>query len=552
MEREQYDVIIVGGGLAGAAVARVLAAADRRVLVLERETVFRDRVRGEWLAPWGVEEARRLNLLEAFSAAGARPLPALAGRSGKPRPVVSPRGDVPLSFYHPALQEELLVRTEAAGAMVLRGARVTRVVDAEPATVEFEQAGVSRSASARVVVGADGRSSLVRRALGREVHLHRDPRILAGVRLGGIGGDPEVGQFIIREDAGGLVALFPQGDGFGRAYVFVQGADAATFSGESGYSRFIEALVALGVPEDLVKDAYPAGPLAAFVASDSWVQHPATGALALVGDAAGISDPTWGMGLSVALRDARSLTAALLSEEDPARALDQYANERDGYYRTLVTAENLMTELQLSTGPEADRRRKHAMRLWSREPGRVIDLPAMGPDIDVSEEARKRFFGEDVPMEAEPAVAAMPSAALQVADEVAAVAEALLNAVRERDFEALKRLFTPTVRTRALLPGGTFEVHGPDDITDAFVGWFGDVEDFRVLEASHDQVADRLQVGWRVELRWPEESIKRVIEQRAYAKVVDGRIAVLDLLCSGFRPLLPGDAFAERPLGQVA
>jgi flavin-dependent dehydrogenase len=41
-----YDLITVGGGLAGAALAGALAERGARVLVLERETKFKDRVRG--------------------------------------------------------------------------------------------------------------------------------------------------------------------------------------------------------------------------------------------------------------------------------------------------------------------------------------------------------------------------------------------------------------------------------------------------------------------------------------------------------------------------
>jgi flavin-dependent dehydrogenase len=43
----EYDVITVGGGLAGAGLAKVLAERGVRVLVIEREIAFRDRVRGE-------------------------------------------------------------------------------------------------------------------------------------------------------------------------------------------------------------------------------------------------------------------------------------------------------------------------------------------------------------------------------------------------------------------------------------------------------------------------------------------------------------------------
>ena len=53
------DVVVVGGGLAGSSLATVLARAGIGVLVLEKETRFKDRVRGENMLPWGVATARR-------------------------------------------------------------------------------------------------------------------------------------------------------------------------------------------------------------------------------------------------------------------------------------------------------------------------------------------------------------------------------------------------------------------------------------------------------------------------------------------------------------
>ena len=44
------DVAIVGGGIAGAALATVLARDGCEVLLLERQTSYRDKVRGEILA----------------------------------------------------------------------------------------------------------------------------------------------------------------------------------------------------------------------------------------------------------------------------------------------------------------------------------------------------------------------------------------------------------------------------------------------------------------------------------------------------------------------
>src|SRR4051794_15763031 len=64
------DVVVVGGGIAGSALAAVLARAGRSVVVLEQSTEFRDRVRGEVWAPWGVAELQRLGLHDDLVAAG--------------------------------------------------------------------------------------------------------------------------------------------------------------------------------------------------------------------------------------------------------------------------------------------------------------------------------------------------------------------------------------------------------------------------------------------------------------------------------------------------
>src|SRR5579862_7913499 len=56
------DVVVVGGGIAGASIATVLARGGVQVLIVERQCRYRDRVRGEYLATWGVLEARALGL----------------------------------------------------------------------------------------------------------------------------------------------------------------------------------------------------------------------------------------------------------------------------------------------------------------------------------------------------------------------------------------------------------------------------------------------------------------------------------------------------------
>ena len=66
MSQAEYDIVTVGGGLGGAAVAVAMAKAGARVLVVERETRFQDRIRGEFMEPWGVAETHRLGIYDAI------------------------------------------------------------------------------------------------------------------------------------------------------------------------------------------------------------------------------------------------------------------------------------------------------------------------------------------------------------------------------------------------------------------------------------------------------------------------------------------------------
>lgn len=65
-----YDLIVAGGGIGGSALAAVMAQAGSRVLLLEASEVYEDRVRGEWIAPWGVKEVQRLGLYDLLMKAG--------------------------------------------------------------------------------------------------------------------------------------------------------------------------------------------------------------------------------------------------------------------------------------------------------------------------------------------------------------------------------------------------------------------------------------------------------------------------------------------------
>src|SRR6266851_4193703 len=121
-----YDIVTVGGGIGGSAIAKAMAEHGKSVLVLERETSFKDRVRGEWMAPWGAAETKKLGLYDDLIAAGGCPAPKFAAFAGPaPMPVRDFTVDcalkaAALAMYHPAMQEAVLAAAEKAGAEVKR------------------------------------------------------------------------------------------------------------------------------------------------------------------------------------------------------------------------------------------------------------------------------------------------------------------------------------------------------------------------------------------------------------------------------------------------
>ena len=111
MAATTYDIITVGGGIAGSALAKAMAERGARVLVLERDSAFRDRVRGEAVMPWGTAEARELGIHDAIMAAGGRELRWWDSYQGSARTghrdlvtTTAPRAAV-IACYHPRMQE---------------------------------------------------------------------------------------------------------------------------------------------------------------------------------------------------------------------------------------------------------------------------------------------------------------------------------------------------------------------------------------------------------------------------------------------------------------
>lgn len=166
------DVIIVGAGPAGAAAAAILARGGWRVLILERHRFPRDKVCGDFVGPVALNELESLGVttLADYRTSNVVRRAALYA-DGKPliaRPIPALDGLPDYGRCIPRLQLDawILDAARAAGARVIEGASVVGVTsDAVAVTVVARIDGTEQVFTGRLVIGADGSSSMVARAL---------------------------------------------------------------------------------------------------------------------------------------------------------------------------------------------------------------------------------------------------------------------------------------------------------------------------------------------------------------------------------------------------
>ena len=120
----------------------------------------------------------------------------------------------------------------------------------------------------------------------------------------------------------------------------------------------------------------------------------------------------------------------------------------------------------------------------------------------------------------QPAATALPAAAH------------LLDALSRRDFAAFAGCLSPTVRFRALVPKGPFELTGSAEVAAKFDQWFGGDDAFEVVDASIGSIGTRTYLRWRVRMT-ASDGAARIAEQHVFASGAS-ELDALDLLCSGF------------------
>ncbi len=399
---EPLDVLIVGGGVAGSSLACVLAEDGLSVVVVERETVFRDKVKGEGLHPWGYREVKTLGLGDFLFQAWAKELPIWQLYTNRiadephlwSSDEINPLPEV--TVPHPALQEVLITEAVQRGAQVYRGGKAELTSTATRPEVEVSAGAQTKVLSPRLVVGADGRNSTVRRWM--KAKLVRDPQHhwLGGGLFDG---------FHLAEGSthganldGGRTFVFPQGEGIARAYLVASNEIAEAIKGPERAKRFVQSCEA-ALPKGAFRGARPVGPIAFVPNNDVWSDAIARAPFVLIGDAAGANDPSLGQGLSIVFRDVRELRELLHQTADWNAATSVFERRRRQYFEVLRSHATWTGVLTIESGAEANARQELVARAREKDPtaGGFAMIFSRGPDgLDASESSRRHFFGEDL------------------------------------------------------------------------------------------------------------------------------------------------------------
>ena len=314
------DVLVVGGGPAGAMAALMLARAGVGVTILDRAVFPRDKLCGDSVNPGAMALLARHGLATEIE---RRALPVsgmlVTGPGGATVRALYPAGVVGRSILRRDLDALLLEAAIREGARVEQGVRVTSALVESAhgarrvAGALLQSQGRTVARPARVVIGADGRHSSLAFALGLARHPRRPRRWAIGAYFAGVRDLSDVGEMHVRR--GHYIGVAPVPDGLANACLVVPEARARAI----GFASADALEHALGDDEQLgarfqhARRATPVtvlGPLAVDAGSAGLE------GLLLAGDAAGFIDPMTGDGLRLALRGGELAAAAALEALD--------------------------------------------------------------------------------------------------------------------------------------------------------------------------------------------------------------------------------------------
>ena len=310
MLRTHSDIIIVGGGPVGAALALALVDSGYQVQVLEARL---DLTRAAYQRSLALSYGSRLILQRLGIWSALREVTAISdihisqrGSLGMSRLRATEEGLPALGYVvdYGELDSVLHAALQDSGVAVVTGAKVTASSGySRYASIQAELSGVNRLFTARLAVIADGGGSGSSCDTARVTRAYAQQALLATVRTE----LPPNGCAYERFSAQGPVALLPHGDGF--ALVWTGSPDQVQALLALPEADFLDALHAhFG---DRVGHFLSVIGRTSFPLNLSYVRAAVTPHKVMIGNAAHILHPVAGQGFNLGLRDAWELAAAV-------------------------------------------------------------------------------------------------------------------------------------------------------------------------------------------------------------------------------------------------
>jgi len=324
-----YDVIIVGARCAGSPTAMLLARKGYRVLVVDRATFPSDTVSTHVVHPLGVAALARWGLIDRLTVTGCPPIHTYTFDFGPFTIAGSPGTNyAPVAYCaRRTVLDKLLVDAAAeAGAEIREGFTVEEVLIEDERVVGIKgrsKGGEAMTERARLVIGADGRYSVVAEAVRPEQYNERPPLLAAYYTYWS--DLPIDGRFETYVRARRGFAAAPTHDGL---TLTVGGWPHAEFerNKKDVEGNFLKMFDLAPEFAERVRGAKRAAPFAG-AAVTNYFRKPYGPGWTLVGDAGYNKDPITAQGISDAFRDAEHCAMALDQTFTGARSFDDAMSE---------------------------------------------------------------------------------------------------------------------------------------------------------------------------------------------------------------------------------
>jgi flavin-dependent dehydrogenase len=311
-----YDVIVIGARCAGSPVALLLARNGHRVLLVDKATFPSDTLSTHLVHPPGIAALKRWGLLEQLEATGCPPIETYSYDfgpktiSGSPR---RPAGAPPAYCPRRTVLDDLLVRAAVAAGAELRESLTVEELLVEDGEVTgiacHTKGGATVGERARIVVGADGRNSLVAKAVGAERY-NELPPLEAGYYAYWSGLPTDGAEFFSRAEDGRVWGVLPTNDDLTCVVVGwpISQFEANRRDYEGHYMRAFDLAPAFA---ERLRGATRETRLRGTADLPNFFRKPYGPGWALVGDAGYHKDPVTALGISDAFRDAEAVAGAI-------------------------------------------------------------------------------------------------------------------------------------------------------------------------------------------------------------------------------------------------